>query len=92
MSTENNQKEQIQQSQQGTGSAENVGQERSEQQQQLNSHLTDEQRQDISGQLGNDSGRLADLSELGQLSGRDDNSGGSNDRMEDQSTGERTDR
>ena len=86
-----NNKEQIQESQQGTGSAENRGQNRNEQQQ-LNTRLTDEQKQDIGNQLGNDRNRVVSLDELGQLSGRDDSSGGSGDRMENENTGKETDR
>ena len=91
MNRENNQKEQLQASQQGTGSAENRGQERSEQQQQ-NTRLSEGQKQDIGSQLGNDSSRVASLEDLGQLSGRDDASGGSGDQMENENSGDRTDR
>lgn len=89
MSSENNKRDQLQTSQQGSGSAENRGQERSAQQQ---SNISLNQQEDISNQLGSDKNRVADLDDLGMLSGRDDVSGGSGDRMENENTGRPTDR
>ncbi len=91
MSKENMNKEQLQSSQQGTGSAENTGRNRNEQQQ-PNTKLSSQERQDIGNQLGNDNNRVADLDDLGMLSGRDDAAGGSGDRMENESTGKETER
>ena len=75
--------------QEGSGSAENKGGNRSEQQQPLQA-LSDQQKQDIENEIG--TGAVVGLHDLGQASGRDDASGGSGDRMEDTSTGEPTDR
>jgi hypothetical protein len=80
-----------QQSQPGTGSAENTGRSR-EEQLNPNTNLTQQQREDISDQPGLGRDRLGDLREMGQLSGRDDLAGGDNDGMIDQSTGEETER
>lgn len=85
-------KEHFQESRQGSGSAENQGGSREEQQNQTR-HLDPSQRKDVarSGDIGMHD--LADLSDLGALSGRDDNAGGpGNDIMGDQSTGQETDR
>lgn len=75
-------------SQEGSGSAENKGGNRSEQQQPLQA-LSKEEQKDIEQQIG--SGSVVGLHDLGQASGRDDAAGGSGDRMEDTSTGEPTD-
>lgn len=85
-----NNKDQFQRPQQGTGSAENKGQSRSEQQK-SKSLLSDEERQNLAGQMGEGPNSLVGLKDMGALSGRDDASGGSGDRMEDTSTGEPTD-
>jgi hypothetical protein len=89
--SDNKSKAPFQTSQEGTGSAENRGQERNQQQAQ-NTKLNQQERQDIGDQLGSDKNRVADLDDLGMNSGRDDNAGGSGDQMEDQSTGQGTDR
>ena len=91
MSSDNKNKAPFQTSQEGSGSAENRGENRSEQQAK-NTKLSERERQEVANQLGNDKNRVADLDELGQLSGRDDSAGGAGDRMEDQSTGQATDR
>jgi hypothetical protein len=84
-----NNRDQIQRSQQGTGSAENKGESRSRQ---LNRNSqSDQDKQNMSGGLGRDSGQLGNLRDLGALSGRDDSAGGSGDRMENENTGEETD-
>ncbi len=77
--------------QEGSGSAENKGQSRQDQQQPMQ-QLSDEQKQDIEQQIGAAPGSVVGLHDLGAASGRDDASGGSGDRMEDTSTGEPTDR
>jgi hypothetical protein len=84
-------KDSRQQSQPGTGSAENKGQERSEQVNQ-SKDISREDQQNIADEIGEHPSRLANLRDLGSLSGRDDSSGGSGDRMENESTGKRTDR
>lgn len=80
-----------QQPQPGSGSAENTGRSR-EEQLNPNTNLTQQQREDLSGQPGLGRDRLGDLREMGSLSGRDDLSGGDNDGMTEQSTGEETGR
>ena len=84
-----NNREQFQQ--QGTGSAENTSQQRTEQ---LNNtkDLSQQDKQDIADQINESPDAVTDLRELGQLSGRDDAAGGMGDDMENQSTGEPTDR
>jgi hypothetical protein len=77
--------------QQGSGSAENTGLERTSQQQPL-THLDQDARQDIAQQAGVSQEDIADLDDLGQTSGRDDYAGGDNDGMSDTSSGEATDR
>lgn len=88
---ENKDQDYLHQGQQGSGSAENKGGSRDEQKNILAS-LSEEERQDIASQLGNDKNRIADIQELGGLSGRDDSAGGTNDGMAGQSTGSPTDR
>ena len=84
-------KEQTPQSQQGTGSAENKGENR-ENQLTPNTSLTQPEKEDIAAQIGEDKNAIAGMKDLGAVSGRDDASGGSGDRMEGQSTGQETDR
>lgn len=84
-------KEQFQQSQSGSGSAEQTGRNRNEQRQPHTS-VDDSQMQEISDQIGEERNRITTISGLGGESGRDDSSGGSGDRMENESSGERTDR
>ena len=81
-------KEQFQQSQSGSGSAEQTGRERSEQQVSPDTG----QKQDIASQIGEYQESISSVRETGGLSGRDDASGGSGDRMERESSNERTDR
>ena len=80
-----------QQSLHGSGSAENKGQDRSDQKNKSTS-ISGEDRQKIAGEMGKGPNPIADIEELGGMSGRDDSSGGSGDRMEDQSTDEKTER
>jgi hypothetical protein len=79
------------QQQGGTGSAEQTGRDRSEQQSQK-THISDDDKQDIASAIGEDSSRISTIEELGGLSGRDDSSGGTGDHMEQQSSNEPTDR
>jgi hypothetical protein len=84
-------KESMQKSQPGTGSAENKGQDRSEQVSK-SKDLSREDRQNIAKDIGEDPSHIASLRDTGALSGRDDSAGGSGDRMEEQSSGEATER
>jgi len=77
--------------QQGSGSAENLGENRDTQKAQ-NTQLDKSERQDIGEQAGLGRDQITDLSEMGALSGRDDASGGSGDEMEKQDTDRDTDR
>jgi hypothetical protein len=86
-----NNKEQFERSQQGTGSAENRGNERNEQTNNL-TNLSSDEKQNIANEIGEDQGSISSLKDLGQLSGRDDKSGGNSDGMSDENTGERTER
>lgn len=75
----------------GSGSSENKGQSRAEQKNKSTS-ISQEDRQRIAGEMGKGPNRIADIEDLGGKSGRDDASGGSGDRMEDQNTDQGTDR
>jgi hypothetical protein len=91
MKKDQSNKQDQQQSLQGSGSAENKGQSRSEQKNR-STNISQEERQRIAGEMGKGPNRLADIEDLGGMSGRDDSSGGSGDRMEDQSTDQGTER
>jgi hypothetical protein len=80
-----------QQSQPGTGSAENTGRDR-EEQMHKKTDLSENERKDIASEIGEDPDKIASIRDTGAMSGRDDASGGTADRMEQQSTGEATDR
>ena len=84
-------KKNIESSQQGSGSAENKGQDRNAQQN-SKTVLSDEERQNLAAQMGEGPNAMVGLKDMGALSGRDDASGGSGDRMENESTGVPTDR
>lgn len=84
-------KDSKQKSQPGTGSAENRGQDRNEQMNR-SKDLLREDRQNIADAIGEKPGRVGSVRGTGALSGRDDSSGGSGDRMEGENTGEGTDR
>ncbi len=81
----------LQTSQQGSGSAENMGRNR-EDQKSKNTTLGSSEKKDIAHDISLDEKDVADLSDLGQLSGRDDYSGNYNDGMSDANTNEGTDR
>jgi len=89
MDTNNNQE--LHNGQQGSGSAENKNEGRQSQQNPM-THLSDQDKQKVAGEMAKGPNPIADLSDLGALSGRDDAAGGSGDRMEEQSTGDATDR
>ena len=84
-------KDSKQKSQPGTGSAENRGQDRN-QQVNRSKDLSQSDKQDMASQIGEKPGRIASQRDMGALSGRDDSSGGSGDRMEGEDTGKGTDR
>ena len=79
------------QSQEGTGSAENKGMDRSEQKSST-SNMSDEEMRKVADEIGESPDAVTTPSKLGYESGRDDLSGGSGDGMEEQSTGQPTDR
>ena len=82
-------KEQLDQSKSGTGSAGQTGRDRAEQRQEQQD-LDQQQRQDVGNQIGVSPNDITSAKELGQMSGRDDASGGSGEDMENENTGERT--
>ena len=84
-------KQDIQTSQQGTGSSENRNDTRDAQKNQT-AYPRKEQEQDIAYQAGLGRERMSSIEEMGGLSGRDDYAGGDNDAMSDQNTNERTNR
>ena len=86
MSTENNR-----QGEGGTGSAENIGDERESQKAPLTT-LNEGQKKEIADQAGLKPEDIADVQQTGALSGRDDASGGSGDDMTSTSSNEGTDR
>ncbi|RYZ61243.1 MAG: hypothetical protein EOO14_05495 [Chitinophagaceae bacterium] len=83
-------KEHFQEAQSGTGSAEQTGRDRAAQQQ--NQQPNEGQMQDIANQIGESRDAVSSIRETGGFSGRDDASGGSGDRMENESTNDNTDR
>jgi len=82
-------KEDLQSSQQGTGSAENQGENRDRQKSQT-TNVSNNQQNDLSRQAGLGRNRMTDIDDLGGMSGRDDYAGGDNDNMSNQNTNERT--
>ena len=79
------------QGQGGSGSGENKGQGRDDQKN-SSTIVSSDQRQDIAEQAGLKADDIADVQDLGGLSGRGDAAGGSGDAMESTSTNEGTDR
>jgi hypothetical protein len=86
-----NDRESNSQNHQGTGSAENLGGDRKEQFNEL-SELSLEARMAVADQIGVPVESVTDIASTGAMSGRDDVAGGSNDGMEEESSGEATDR
>ncbi|HEY0039904.1 MAG TPA: hypothetical protein VGB71_04525 [Flavisolibacter sp.] len=86
-----NDRENNPQQQPGTGSAENLDRDRKEQFNEL-SELSLEERMAVADQIGVPVDSVIDIASTGAMSGRDDAAGGSNDQMEEQSTGQETDR
>jgi len=74
----------------GSGSAEQQGRDREEQMQPLKK-VNEQERADIAESTGISPDRIADLADMGTLSGRDDQAGGSGDQMDTQRTGADTD-
>jgi hypothetical protein len=91
MEREQSNKQDNQQSLHGSGSAENKGQDRSAQKNR-STNISQQDRQNLAAQIGKGPNRIADIEDLGGMSGRDDSSGGSGDHMEDQSSDQKTDR
>jgi hypothetical protein len=85
-----NNQENIRDSKSGTGSAEQTGRDRNEQQSATD--LSSHDKHNIASQIGEKESSIRSVSEMGGESGRDDLSGGSGDRMEQENTGEHTDR
>lgn len=84
-------KETFQQAQQGTGSAEQTGGSRDEQ---VNreGNLSQQERHDVSSQIDESENKISSIGQTGGLSGRDDYAGGDDNGMQNQSTGEPTER
>jgi len=80
-----------QQSQGGSGSAENKGADREAQKAKL-TNLSDEQKNDIANQIDEAPKDIESVKETGALSGRDDAAGGSGDNMSNTSSNEGTER
>ena len=74
----------------GSGSAENGDRDRTDQI--VKNTDASQNRQEIEDALGSDAKRLTSLQDMGAFSGRDDVAGGSGDGMEDQHSGQSTDR
>ena len=74
----------------GSGSAEQIGKSRDEQKNR-DFNLTDDQKADIANDIDVPKDQIADPTDLGAASGRDDYAGGSGDGMSDVSTNEPTD-
>ncbi len=78
------------QQQGGTGSAEQTGRDRDEQKMPT-TDLSGNERSDVASQIGEKQNNISTVSDLGGMSGRDDAAGGTGERMENESTNERTD-
>ena len=79
----------FQNAQQGSGSAENRGRDRSEQKSR-GMDLSADEKQNVARGAGVGKKDIADLGDLGEASGRDDYAGGFAEGMGDESTNERT--
>ena len=85
------QRDKFQEGQQQSGSAENTGREREQQFNEM-TELSLEERMAVADKIGVPVRDVADASQTGAGSGRDDAAGGSGDEMEEQDTGQPTDR
>ena len=74
----------------GSGSAEQTNRDRNEQK--LQGSASEGGKADIASQIGEKQSDVKTISDLGGMSGRDDASGGSGDRMENESSNEQTDK
>lgn len=81
----------FQSAQQGSGSAENTGRDRSEQKSR-GMNVSGGEKQNVAQGTGVGKKDIADLSDLGAASGRDDYAGGYAEGMGDESTDEKTER
>ena len=86
-----NDRENKAQQQDGTGSAENIDKDRQEQFNEL-TELSLEERMAVANRIGVPVENVSDADALGTVSGRDDAAGELDDRMEEESTSEETDR
>ena len=86
-----NNNEKHQRSQQGSGSAENRGQDRSRQENKTED-LSKQEKTDIAAKMGKGPNPVGDIEDMGGSSGRDDYAGGFGAGMRDESTGESTER
>jgi len=77
--------------QEGTGSAEDTGRRRGDQKNR-SAALNADEKQQLAKDSGLDAKNVADVNDLGTMSGRDDYAGNYNDGMSGESTGEPTDR
>lgn len=84
-------KEQFQRAQQGSGSAENMGESRDKQVNRTED-LSKQEKTDIAAKMGKGPNPVEDIEDMGKLSGRDDYAGGFGDGMSQQSTGEPTEK
>ena len=75
----------------GSGSAENKGQDRQEQVSR-NRDLSGQDKRNVARDIGEAPSRVGSIRDTGALSGRDDSAGGSGDRMDQESTGDPTER
>src|SRR4051812_32306040 len=82
--------EHFKESQQGTGSAENMGEGRAAQKNQM-TEVSEKGKKDIAAQMGKGPNPVTDIREMGGLSGRDDEAGES-EGMRDENSNEETDR
>lgn len=72
--------EDIQNAQQGTGSAENKGQSRNDQKNQT-ANISNTQQNNMASQAGLGRDRMTDIEDLGGMSGRDDYAGSDDDDL-----------
>ena len=86
-----NMEQQNQQQQGGTGGAENTGNDRNDQQNK-STDLSNTEKESVANEIGESSDSVTTIRDLGQLSGRDDASGGTGDQMENQNTGQNTEK
>ena len=84
-------KEDLQNSQQGTGSAENKRENRNQQKNQT-TDVSNEQQNDLAREAGLGRDRITSIEDLGGMTGRDDYSGGDNDDLTNENLNAANDR